>query len=355
MSVSMRSIAREVGVSPTLVSQLFRGDPRLRISDERRREILAARDRLGGVKMRPSKLSHTIVAPLGWAAPQAYIDRNMRGNPIHSNFERIMGERGYHVEFQHIPEDVVCERLRQWLRRPKHPDGLLILWNYCTPELADLLRTYAFPHVTDDFKREHLQINSVCHHATGGMRQAVEHLASLGHRHIAFVGAKRFFRYSMMVSAMVELDLPIDSSANCWLEPVAYPENYDEIRHHANEAFDEWFARRGDVTALVCSNDYCALGVIDAMRRRGLVAGEDLSVVGFDNIEPRDPSTRRHPILTTIDNPFERIGQRMAELLLNQIEQGQNQIVHERLPSSLIVRRTTGPVAGVSHRKRRLS
>jgi DNA-binding LacI/PurR family transcriptional regulator len=74
-----------------------------------------------------------------------------------------------------------------------------------------------------------------------------------------------------------------------------------------------------------------------------MVAGRELSVVGYDDIEGQGLLASERPILTTINNPFERIGRRMAELLLNQILHGQRQIIHERMPVSLVVRETAGP------------
>jgi DNA-binding LacI/PurR family transcriptional regulator len=178
------------------------------------------------------------------------------------------------------------------------------------------------------------------------MRQAVEHLVNLGHRRIAFMGQPRFFRYPMMVSTMTALDLPLNPSDNCWLEPVRYPQDVDELRERARDAFDGWFQRHRHVTAVVCSRDHVALGVVDAMKRRGLVPGRDLSVIGYDNLEVHRRRPGEKPILTTIDLPFERVGRRMAELLLNQILHGQTAIIHERVPVSLVVRETTGPCLG---------
>ena len=83
---------------------------------------------------------------------------------------------------------------------------------------------------------------------------------------------------------------------------------------------------------------------VDAMLRAGLTPGRELSLVGYDNTEEQFPIPGHRPILTTINNPFERVGRRMAELLMNQVLHGQTAIIHERVPVSLVVRQTTGPV-----------
>lgn len=307
----------------------------LRISDARREEIFAARERLGGVKVRPSRLSHVIFSPISDQLPQSYIDRNVM-SPSYHVFEQELKKQGFELRVETVAEADVCNQIKDYIGSSKHPDGMLIRTSYCTPELAQMLKRYAYPHVSNDFTREHLEINTVCHHATAGMRQVVEHLAKLGHRRLAFMGPEAFYRYPMMASAMITLNLPVDPAVNCWLKPIRYPQNFDDIRILAAEAFDDWHRKHPYVTGLVCSNDHVALGVIDAMRRSGLKPGKDLSVVGYDDIEGDDA------VLTTVRNPVERIGRRMAELLLNQILHGQTAIIHERVPVSLMVRQTTG-------------
>jgi LacI family transcriptional regulator len=114
----------------------------------------------------------------------------------------------------------------------------------------------------------------------------------------------------------------------------------------ARKAFGRWLEANPSATAVICHNDMGAFGALEAMKRRGLKPGKDLSIVGYDNVEERGPVPAETPILTTVDNPTDRIGRRCAEVLLNQMIHDQRQIVHEHIPVCLVVRRTTGPVPG---------
>jgi DNA-binding LacI/PurR family transcriptional regulator len=265
-------------------------------------------------------------------------------HPSYAAFERELHKHGYSLQVEIVEEADACQWIKDCLGQAGRPDGILIQTGYCTSELAAMLRMYAYPHVSNDFTREHLQINTVCHHATAGIRQMVEHLTQLGHRRMAYIGPANHYRYPMVVSALTALDLPFDVNANCWIEVPRYPETPDRICVYAADAFGDWRRRNPDVTALICANDFVALGVVDAMRLCGLTPGRELSVAGYDNIEEQSATSGVQPMITTINNPFERIGRRMAELLLNQILHGQTAIIHERVPVSLVVRQSTGPV-----------
>jgi DNA-binding LacI/PurR family transcriptional regulator len=90
-------------------------------------------------------------------------------------------------------------------------------------------------------------------------------------------------------------------------------------------------------TAVLATSDVLALGVLEALRIRGLHAGQDVSVTGFDDIP--EASTAG---LTTINQPSVERGRLVGELLLDPpADVGAR---HRILPTSLVVRATTGPV-----------
>lgn len=88
-------------------------------------------------------------------------------------------------------------------------------------------------------------------------------------------------------------------------------------------------------TAIFASNDVMAMGVMDAVRHRGLRVPEDVSVIGFDDI-PQASSVR--PALTTIRQPLEKMGRVAAQMLLELLSQPQKKIGRIELPTELIVR-----------------
>ena len=97
--------------------------------------------------------------------------------------------------------------------------------------------------------------------------------------------------------------------------------------------------RRPNVTAVFCGSDILAVGAMKACRQRGVRVPEDLSIIGFDNLEVAEYLS---PALTTISIPAETMGVQAAEFLLAAPAERQ---LHARveLDTQLIVRGTTAP------------
>jgi DNA-binding LacI/PurR family transcriptional regulator len=91
-------------------------------------------------------------------------------------------------------------------------------------------------------------------------------------------------------------------------------------------------------TAILAASDTQAVGVLEAAREVGLRVPEDLSVVGYDDIELAEIME-----LTTMRQSLFESGQRGAELLLELLEDPHTEPVHEQLPTELVVRRTSAP------------
>jgi len=99
-------------------------------------------------------------------------------------------------------------------------------------------------------------------------------------------------------------------------------------------------------TAICAVNDVVALRVIEALSAQGLEVPADMSVVGFDGIERWAPTM---PFLTTVQQPFERIGEQAVELLLERIENGPDApYKHVVLDVEFAVHRSTRSIATAS-------
>lgn len=92
-------------------------------------------------------------------------------------------------------------------------------------------------------------------------------------------------------------------------------------------------------TALICGNDVLALGALAECRERGLRIPEDISVVGFDNLEL---SRHSNPPLTTVDVPTERMGDAAAAYLLDRLDR-KEVAPQNSVEVQLILRQTTAP------------
>jgi len=357
MATSLTEIANHAGVSVALVSRFYNQDKSLRISDEKRKAILDATKKLGGVPASRAArslqrgLTHNISVPInekiavhgvGSVFGRDAGDRVMGGLCLAALAEALR-EKDFRLSMNLFnPGDGECATMES-LDPEGYCDGLVLVEGVTDKPLAEALLANHIPHVCTDPQTEVLGINTVTAHRLSGLRQAIAHLYELGHRRIGFLGSRKL-RLPLFVAALLERDLPFDDSFNC-ITP-----NYSSLRldykvwlDGAAKLLSQWLSRATPVTALVCQNDHLALKAIEVIRQHGMEPGRDISVVGYDNIEERSVGFASKPILTSIDNPVDMVGKRCAEMLLRQILDKQQNILHEYVPMKLIVRRTTGP------------
>ena len=91
-------------------------------------------------------------------------------------------------------------------------------------------------------------------------------------------------------------------------------------------------------TAIFASNDSMAMGVMDAVRSRGLRIPEDISIIGFDDV-PQAALVR--PALTTVRQPLEQMGRVATQMLLGRLKNPEQEINRIELPTELIIRGST--------------
>lgn len=169
-----------------------------------------------------------------------------------------------------------------------------------------------------------------------GIRAGVEHLLALGHRHIAYIsGPQRLKSAQRRQLAFTKTVKKYESA------PFIYEGDFKATG--GQQAVAAMLEQPQRPTAIVAANDLMAMGAIRELRKAGLRVPEDVSVVGFDNIlfaELADPP------LTTVALPREEIGQAAVEALLHTVTNESKQGREYKITPRLIVRESTGPVAG---------
>lgn len=172
---------------------------------------------------------------------------------------------------------------------------------------------------------------------------ALEHLASLGHRRVAFIKGQEFssdteVRWIAVQKAAAQLRLKVEPKLTMQLEgDSASPQlGYDVTR--------KLLARHQPFTALFAFNDISAIGAIRALREKGLRVPADVSVIGFDDIQS---AAFQNPALTTVRQPLHKMGKIAAETLLRRIARpgqgaGAGRITVE---PEIVLRESTSPPA----------
>jgi hypothetical protein len=172
----------------------------------------------------------------------------------------------------------------------------------------------------------------------GGIRALVLHLTrEHGARHVGFVrgpegSVEAELRFSAYRDALVEEGLELD-------ERLVATGDYSKASgaRAVHAIFDERKVHAPLVEALVCANDFMALGAIDELGRRGVHVPEDIAVVGFDDV---DSARTAHPALTTVRQPSVELGREGMRRLVAAAH-GKSE-PDGALSTELVVRRSCG-------------
>ena len=178
--------------------------------------------------------------------------------------------------------------------------------------------------------------NLILDHGTAA-RMALEHLKELGHVEIAFMrgpgsSSDSVVRWKAIEEATQELGIQIRQELTVRLQGNTATQ---DMGHHFVK---NWLSRKPACTALFCYNDNVALGAIRAIQEAGLRVPEDISVVGFDDIEAAAYSK---PPLTTVRQPLQKMGELAAKCLLGRIESSESYVPEIAIKPVFVVREST--------------
>lgn len=214
------------------------------------------------------------------------------------------------------------------------------------PALFGHLGDRGFPVVLIDRHLVGLAMDAVLPDNVGGAYAAVSHLASLGHRRIAFVStdnltttsvAERLQGYQQALAAH---DIPIDDRLICAELPVTsrWPREVTAgVKGHA--ARIGRFLERQRPTAVFTLHDYLAADVLEAASDLGLRVPDELALASFDD----DPPAALLPVpLTAVRQPREQLGRLAARLVVERIDGRRSETARIVLPTELVVRRSSG-------------
>ncbi|HAU38182.1 MAG TPA: hypothetical protein DCX07_10770 [Phycisphaerales bacterium] len=214
--------------------------------------------------------------------------------------------------------------------------GMLLIGEY-SPDLGKFVDSCKMPLVLVDLLYDGLpDVVTIDNH--GGIASVVEHLVSLGHREIGFVGGagnpSDHERRSSFTARMLEAGLSVR------------PEWMSEGSHHIVETTQRvtgLLKRSVRPTALVCCNDWLALGALRAAEQCEMRVPQDLSIAGFDDV---DGAMFMSPALTTVRVPTMDLGRHAVRQLMVRCSAGEKAKSTRgcvlRVRTELVVRQSTG-------------
>jgi len=260
-------------------------------------------------------------------------------------FEDIAVEHGYEILVSSTNHDP--KRMSHCIRRmlERKVEGVAIMTFGIEEPLLDQLAKRKVPLVFIDIgpKRPGISLLKVDYHH--GIRQGVQHLATLGHRKIAFITGPANLhsaqsRLSAFTTSLKECGIP---SNPAWII------EGDHTLKGGIAAMERLLSENAKniPTAVMCSNDMTAIGVLHKLYRAGLRVPDDLSVIGFDDIHIAEVTI---PPLTTVQMSRFELARAAVTALRAHIESSETTEPKRdyKIQTDLIVRESTSAPQGAA-------
>jgi len=279
------------------------------------------------------------------------------GMDMFSNVEMVAKSHGYYVSVENTHRS--CQKEREIILNllKDNIQGIIYYPSY-TSENFDLLKKLSmekYPIVVIDQMIHDIEIDTVlCDNYTAS-NSLTRHLIGCGHRQIAFACEghideraslrERFLGYSdALAEANLTLNIDLILSQNI---------GYQHINETNKAAFfkrvvETVQANKG-ITALQVASDEDAVQIIRQCMKKGISIPDDLSVVGFDDLEI---ASYINPPLTTVKQNFQLIGQNAAELIFSRLKDRNKKTEKIRIPAELILRKSSCGVDGTTKKSK---
>jgi LacI family transcriptional regulator len=335
-AVTIREVAQRGGVSVATASRALNG--KQVVSPETRDRILGVIEELGFTPSpvgRRLRLGRTLTV----GVVMSFLTRPQAAERL-SGVESVLADSELDLVIYNVESAQKRDHYLSTLVQSHRHDGLLVVSLPPLPEVVPVLEGAPVPVVFVDV---HVPSVSAMPRVVGddiaGGVIAARHLLDLGHRQIGFIGDAAENPFGFTSSQ----DRQEGASRELATAGVRFPDEW--IGHGAHGRYEardlalRMLAGTHRPTAIFAASDTQALGVLAAAHEAGLNVPEDLSVMGFDDIEAAD-----YVGLTTIRQQLFESGRRGAEILLAAIEHRTETAPVARLMPELVVRATTAPL-----------
>lgn len=332
-------VATAAGVGVGTVSRVLNNSTR--VSPETQEKVLNAIRVLGFRRSKVARQLSTgvqhrnIGALMPFITPPSFVER-LRGMQLALSHQN----NAFNLVLYTVSEpDRLHEQMLEVIEQ-SHVDGLLITTLKISDEQRDLLTQAGIPFVLlSDVWIE--DANCISPDNMNGGFLATQHLLELGHRRIAYVGDELInaygfptsqLRYEGYLSALQAYDVPYNSDYVC------LGIHGEET---ASQLTEQLLALPEPPTAIFAMSDIQAIGCMLAIRKAGRNVPEDISVIGFDDVQ-----LSRYMELTTVRQHLEQSGYLAMQMVIEMVHTP-DQVVPRQLPSlELVVRGTTQRLKG---------
>jgi len=330
--VTIRDVARDAGVSVTTVSHILNNTPHRPVAEATRRKVLEAVERLDfhanlnarRLAQESSRLYGLILSEI---ANPFFADaiRAFQAAVRREGCDLLLASTEYDTQLAEIATRKMIENKVQ---------GVTILTSKFDERLVTALRERRIPVVRLGISAPRPGVRPMLIDSSAGLGQALDHLASLGHREIAFIGGPRDVPSAEIIRNQLEAAVAGRGlHLSCRLEC-----NYRTDGGWA--AVRSLICQQPSASAILCGNDLIALGAISALEQMGIDVPSQMSVVGHDDLLI---ARLARPPLTTIRVSSEEIGRKAFESLAELVRNPDSEGEPIPIPGRLVIRKSTAP------------
>lgn len=330
---TIQDVARVAGVSTATVSRALSNPER--VSESARRKVLEAVEKTGYVVNEAARnLRQQRANAIAVIAP---VLSNPFFSSIIAGIEQIAGPNGYGVLVTESKMTGQGAFDHSRLLASARVDGFVVLDGLMDlSQLSNRAKGASqVPVVSACEYPEDIPAPSVTVDNAGGAEKAVRHLAELGHTKIGHITGPR--GNILTTTRLQGFRAGLKAMGLTVREDYILPGDFN--LEAGKLAAEIWRTMKDRPTAMFCASDQQAFGFISQLSRQGFSVPEDVSVIGFDDIEV---SGFFVPALTTISQPRLELGRMAARMLLDRINgQSHREGLHPQLDVTLVVRDST--------------
>jgi DNA-binding LacI/PurR family transcriptional regulator len=331
MPVTIRDVAKRANVGVATVSRVLNNSGL--VSEQARQRVLEVVAELNYVPNPTARRlslgkTFTIAVIVPFFTRPSFVER-LRG------IDSVFADSRYDMIVMNVETIAKRDKYLAEVPRPDRADGVIVVTLTPTDEEVQAIKAAGVPVVLVD--THHAELPSVMEDSVLGGQLATQHLIDLGHRRIAYLSdvlddvfsktaasQHRFYGYQQ---ALTDAGIPFCA------------DYVREGRHSREEAYRcaaELFALPERPTAVFAASDTQAIGVLEAARSAGLRVPEDVSVIGYDDLEVAE-----YLGLTTMRQSLFESGRRGAELLMQAMEGHLIEPLKAEMPVELVVRQSS--------------
>lgn len=237
---------------------------------------------------------------------------------VEVGYETLIGSTNYDLHRMELCVQRMLER---------KVEGVAVMTFGIEEPLLDRLSSQGIPMVFIDVAPRKKNISIIHVNYESGIREAVQHLAALGHRRIGFISGPQWLH-----SATARLNAFTSATKNIGLRTENYIFNGDHTAEGGKRGIEHLLSLKNPPTAIMCSNDLTAIGAMHSISRTGLSIPHDISLIGFDDIQITEYML---PPLTTVRMSGRDIAASAVSALLNP------GVAPKDVETALVVRQTT--------------